>query len=207
MSLASSHTHSSCDSSSSLSSRADDAEIDIGQTHHFSEQLRVLQWNVRGIISNSGAFFHQTDENNPDICMLQELGTKYSTTFQAKNFRSWDYHGDCFGKTGIYIKHYITHGYIPLDIISSTSEDVRDCIYCTSAWVEVQHRGSKCYIILVNLYMSPSGHVDFGHLDLYLNKIKTYADTRLDGNIMGWIVGGDVNASQCYEMSLESSLE
>ena len=95
------------------------------------QDLRIMQWNVRGIISNSGAFHHQCNSYTPDVCMLQELNTKYKENFYVKNFKTWAYLGDKYAKTGIYIKHYLPHGYIPIKLQENNIKDIRNIIYCT----------------------------------------------------------------------------
>ena len=143
-----SSTNSSCHTSGF--SNCDSSDVQTNMQTKLVDELRILQWNIRGIVSNSDSFYNQTIQNAPNICMLQELSTKYIKNFHIKNFKTWSYFGDSYAKTGIYIKHYLNHGFIPIKLNIPISGNVKDILYCSAAWVEVKYQNLDYLIPFLN---------------------------------------------------------
>ena len=70
-------------------------------------------------------------------------------------------------------------------------------VFCSAAWIRITVLGKSKYIILCNIYISPSGNPDIAlSLDDYLEQIQQYLrDHSMDKAVHGWIMAGDFNAS------------
>ena len=154
------------------------------------DRFRILQWNIRGLTGSSGLLHDLMTERSPDVCMLQEVQTHYDKNYYVKQFRGWNSHMDTYKKTGIFIQDHIHHGFIPL--YNTVTSSPVDHLHATAAWIKIDLYGSPKLIVLLNVYLSPSGNGDIHDVSEYIHIIRNALGNQ---QIYGWILGGDLNAS------------
>ena len=172
--------------------------IDEIYEQHNDNQLRMLQWNIRGFDGNSANLINTMDIYKYGIVLLQEIRTKYDglrhvwTPTQLQGFR---FIHDKLFKTGMYINDKIKFTEIPLSLITTQGPNCRehlDTLYATATIIETKIQGIDKNIAILNLYRSPNGKCDITNWQNYEKKIYSFG-RKNNKRIDGVIVGGDTN--------------
>ena len=133
----------------------------------FTTNSRLLQWNIRGQISNGNMLDIMAKEYHPRAICLQEANVQYSkqSPISIPGFQAYS---DPLCKTSIYIEAATHHGHFTYQLLVSTDmEDVKeismeemcqyrpqDILYITSIFV----KGQVAHYHIKNCYRSPNGN-------------------------------------------------
>ncbi len=167
------------------------------------DAFNIVQWNVRGLESSAAALWSDIVYGHVSVLMLQEqyVGYKYAERWQPITLEGYHRIHDPLHKTAIYIRDGVKHREIPLRL-HTHGVGAKHTLHACAAALRVRIGTQWKYLVLLNIYKSPSGNADVLQIQNYELQCREYIRKKLrQTDLHGFIIGGDFNATHSCMMS------
>lgn len=144
--------------------------------------LKIVSWNARGIRNKINELFHFLENQNFDVCLLNETWLDSSCTMKHRNFFCYrnDRQNSRGGGVAILIKKNIAHQLLPAPN-TSLIESIGIKIFCENDSINIY----SCYF--------PGGNTSCLRKQLFSSDLR-----KLTSSNNKFILGGDFNCRHSY---------